>query len=485
MHMINNFDITKFSNYRSIQSQYTDSYIKNQCSVVVNEDDNSVVVACSIRTEKKVRKTVLQFHSPKKVDLIVVNDSDFEEFIGNIVEGSVVDNKNEKKEFRNEFNLESVSEKSPVVNIINATCLSAIRLNASDIHIVPESNMTVIRFRIDGVLQTMKTMDISLMTTISSRIKVMSNLNIMEQRLPQDGHMKLTATGKEVDFRVSIVPVIGGESIVLRLFNTETQQADLDQLGFTEKNFNMMGQISHIPNGLVIISGPTGSGKTTTIHSLINRMDKKVLKIITIEDPVERVINDVQQIQVNESIGLTFEAILRCVLRQDPDVIMIGEIRDEATAELAIRASLTGHVIISTLHTNDSISTITRLENLGIEPYLVGSVFKYSVAQRLVRKLCPVCKEMISKKTKTYKSVGCEKCNFTGYKGRTVVSEIFRVDEVLSEMITNKCSAGEIKKYLIKSGMIFLSEDAAAKVKLGETSIDEIKREALLSDEGF
>ena len=358
-------------------------------------------------------------------------------------------------------------------------------MNASDIHIVPENNMTVIRFRIDGVLQPIKTMDISLMTTMSSRIKVMSNLNIMEQRLPQDGHMKLIATGKEIDFRVSIVPVVGGESIVLRLFNAETQQADLDQLGFTENNFKIMNQIPHIPNGLIIISGPTGSGKTTTIHSLINRMDKKSLKIITIEDPVERIIKDVEQIQVNESIGLTFESILRCVLRQDPDVIMIGEIRDEATAELAIRASLTGHVIISTLHTNDSISTIMRLENLGIEPYLVGSVFKYSVAQRLVRKLCPACKEKENSGCKNYKSIGCEKCNFTGYKGRTVVSEIFKIDEALAEMITKRCSAGEIKKYLLKNGMKFLPEDAEKKVKAGETSLEEIKREALCKNEGF
>lgn len=483
--MIDNFDITKFVNYRSIPSQYNDSYIKNLCSVVVKEDSESVVVACSLRTEKKVRKTLLQFHHSKKVNLFVVNDSDFEEFIGNVVEGTAVKFINKQKDNRNEFNLESVSEKSPVVNIINAICLSAIRMNASDIHIVPENNMTVIRFRIDGVLQPIKTMDISLMTTMSSRIKVMSNLNIMEQRLPQDGHMKLIATGKEIDFRVSIVPVVGGESIVLRLFNVETQQADLDQLGFTENNFKIMNQISHIPNGLIIISGPTGSGKTTTIHSLINRMDKKSLKIITIEDPVERIIKDVEQIQVNESIGLTFESILRCVLRQDPDVIMIGEIRDEATAELAIRASLTGHVIISTLHTNDSISTIMRLENLGIEPYLVGSVFKYSVAQRLVRKLCPVCKEKENSGCKNYKSIGCEKCNFTGYKGRTVVSEIFRIDEALAEMITKRCSAGEIKKYLLKNGMKFLPEDAEKKVKAGETSLEEIKREALCKNEGF
>ena len=308
----------------------------------------------------------------------------------------------------------------------------------------------------------------------------MSNLNIMEQRLPQDGHMKLNASNREIDFRVSIVPVIGGESIVLRLFNADTQKADLEELGFTKDNYKMLANSIHISNGLILISGPTGSGKTTTIHSLINLMDKKSLKIITIEDPVERVIPDVEQIQVNESIGLTFESVLRCVLRQDPDVIMVGEIRDEATAELAVRASLTGHIIISTLHTNDSISTISRLINLGIEPYLVGSVLKYSIAQRLVRRLCPECKKLVNQKTKIYKAVGCKNCNHTGYKGRTAVSEIFKVDENLVELISKNESVSTIKKYLVKNKMKFISEDAMLKVKSGETSVEEVKREALV-----
>ncbi|MBP5402872.1 MAG: type II/IV secretion system protein [Treponema sp.] len=475
-----NFDIAFFSNYRSILNQYSDTYIKNSCSVIVEEDDKKVLIACSKSKKQFVERKAKEYHLPKEIELIVVKDSEFEEFIGNVVEGNVINKDASKVSDASDFSLDEVSETSPIVNIINATCLGAIRMNASDIHIVPENGKTVIKFRIDGVLQVIKELDKSIFNVVSSRIKVMSNLNIMEQRLPQDGHMKLNASNREIDFRVSIVPVIGGESIVLRLFNADTQKADLEELGFTKDNYKMLANSIHISNGLILISGPTGSGKTTTIHSLINLMEKKSLKIITIEDPVERVIPDVEQIQVNESIGLTFESVLRCVLRQDPDVIMVGEIRDEATAELAVRASLTGHIIISTLHTNDSISTISRLINLGIEPYLVGSVLKYSIAQRLVRRLCPECKKLVNQKTKIYKAVGCKNCNHTGYKGRTAVSEIFKVDENLVELISKNESVSTIKKYLVKNKMKFISEDAMLKVKSGETSVEEVKREALV-----
>lgn len=474
------FDLTLFNSYNTVPSQYSDTYIKNSCSVVVEEDEKRIIIACSERTFLNVKKNVRQFHPNKKIELIKINNSDFQQFIGNIIEvNAVKEIKNiEKKEYN--YSLEEVSETSPVVNIINATCLNAIQIGASDIHIVPENKKTVIRFRIDGVLKNIKEFDLSIFNSISSRIKVMSNLNIMEQRLCQDGHMKLQTEKKEYDFRVSIVPVIGGESIVLRLFNSNTQKADIDELGFSKNNLKLLRESVNISNGLILISGPTGSGKTTTIHSLINLMNKEALKIITIEDPVERIIDDVEQIQINESIGLTFESVLRSVLRQDPDVIMVGEIRDCETAELAIRASLTGHIIISTLHTNDSISSITRLINLGIEPYLISSVFKYSIAQRLVRKLCPYCKKKSNSRSSVYIAKGCDKCNFTGFKGRTVVSEVFRIDENISEMILQKKKFSEIKEYLQNNKMKFLSEDALLKVKNGETATEELKREALI-----
>lgn len=466
--MKKNFDITAFTDYRKVASQYTDTYIKNSRSVVIKENEDEVFVVCSKSVYEKIEKKIEQFHYPKKVNLSVVSDSDFEQFVGNIVEGNTVKKADKKDISRTGFVIEEVSETSPAVNIINATCLNAIKMGASDIHIVPENHKTCIRFRIDGVLQNIKEFDYSMFNSLSSRIKVMSNLNIMETRLCQDGHMKLKTDGKEIDFRVSIVPVIGGESIVLRLFNSDIQKADLDELGFSKPDVKFLKEAVALRSGLILISGPTGSGKTTTIHSLINQMDKKALKIITIEDPVERIIDDIEQIEVNEAINLTFESVLRCVLRQDPDVIMIGEIRDRETAELAVRASLTGHVIISTLHTDDSISTITRLTDLGVEPYLIASVFKYSVAQRLVRKTCPLCG-----------GIGCEKCGFTGYKGRTVISEMFKIDEALSQMISERKSAQEIKKYLLKNGMKFLKDDAAAKVRLKKTTREEIKREAL------
>lgn len=462
------FSVTGFSGYRKVEDQYPDEFIKGSLCVKISETPEEVVVCASESRMEDVR-VLDEFHHPKKVRYLWTKESDFAEFIGSFVD-SVSSNKNEKNLESSEkvFSLEEVSGDAPAVNIINSICLEALRKNASDIHLQPSNGKVLVRFRLDGVLQTMKTLDGKIYDSLVSRIKVMAGLNIMETRLPQDGRMGVALGGRHLDFRVSLVPVAGGESIVLRLFNYRKENISLESLGFSETTYEMLKRCVHIPYGMVLVTGPTGSGKTTTLHSLIQEMDLEHLKVITIEDPVERVIDGVDQIQVNESIGLTFESILRRVLRQDPDVIMVGEIRDSETASLAVRAALTGHMILSTLHTNDSVGAISRLENLGVSPYLIGGVLRFVLAQRLVRRLCVKCK-----------GTGCTECGFSGYNGRTAVSEMFEVDETIASSVSSGHSGAGVRPILRQQGFRELKEDAISKVKSGITDMKEIQREAL------
>jgi len=350
-----------------------------------------------------------------------------------------------------------------------------------------------IRYRIDGILKTVKKMDIELFDSISNRIKIMANMNTMEQRLPQDGRLTVSVEGITVDLRVSTVPVTRGESIVLRLFNKSTEILSLDEIGFSGTDLEKVKKYTKYPHGLILLTGPTGSGKSTTLHSFIGTMPSEELKIITIEDPIEQIIPGVNQIQINEEINLTFEGMLRRVLRQDPNVIMVGEIRDTVTAELALRSSLTGHLILSTLHTNDSISVISRLCDMGLEPYLIAAVLRCSVAQRLVRKLCKKCikphkagkrvnqlyqKYDIESNT-MFIAEGCPECNYTGYKGRTIVAEVFQVDAEIERMISLQKPIADIKKYAIKNNMQSIAHDALQKVSEGITSFEEVEREVL------
>lgn len=462
------FTITSFTNYRKIEGQYSDEYIKNSLCVKISENKDTVKIAVSERKLKKA-KELESVHFPKKVIYNVVEDKSFAEFIGSIVEKETIQNRTNESKSEELYNLENISSDAPAINIINSICLEAIRKQASDIHIQNTENGINVRFRIDGVLKTVKTLDTKLFNNLVSRIKVLSGLNVMENRLPQDGRMHVSLGKTKIDLRVSIVPVTTGQSVVMRLFNNKNEVVKLENLGFTEAVYKTIDKSLHIPYGLILATGPTGSGKTTTLHAMLEKMDKEHLKITTIEDPVERELAGIDQIQVNEEIGLTFESILRRILRQDPDVIMVGEIRDKETAELAIRAALTGHVILSTLHTNDSVSAITRLKDLGVEPYLIASVLKYCLAQRLVRKICKTCK-----------GKGCEECNFTGYKERTAVSEIFEVNKDIEDMITNNKTDIQIRERLLKDGFKNLHDDAKFKLKSKITSTEELKREALI-----
>lgn len=462
------FEILSFSDYNSVKDQYTDDFIKNSKCVKISESDDAVLV-CISEKNVEVESLIKNVHQPKKVEFNRVKEIDFAEFIGSFVEKINSEDAGENPSEKTLFNLEQISSDAPVINIINSICLEALRKNASDIHIQVSEEKVNVRFRIDGVLQTVKQLDISIYQNLVSRIKVMAGLNIMENRLPQDGRMNVQFENKNIDFRVSVVPSATGQSIVLRLFNYKKEILKLSDLGFSDETYEKLQKALHIPYGLILSTGPTGSGKTTTLHALLQEMDVEHLKIITIEDPVERIIPGVDQIQVNDEIGLTFESILRRVLRQDPDVIMVGEIRDSITADLAIRAALTGHVILSTLHTNDSVSTITRLKNLGVEPYLISNVLKYSLAQRLVRKVCKSCG-----------GSGCSECSFTGYKGRSVVSELFEVTEEVSNLISEKKNDNEVRNFLKKSSFKTLQQDAQAKCAAGITDVNELKREALV-----
>ncbi|MDR2943307.1 MAG: GspE/PulE family protein [Treponema sp.] len=472
--------------------QYSREFIGRRGAIKIRETPNEVHIAITDGKDDKLRHDLENYHNHKKIVFFGISKAELATFIGEttaiapVVTGAA----QEKDRF---IALDAITEGAPVVNIINAICIEAIRLESSDIHIEAHADSVHIRYRIDGVLRTIKKIDKSVSLTISNRIKIMANLNPLEQRLPQDGRMSVTVENSTIDLRVSIIPVANGESIVLRIFNTSAKLLSLDELGFYPQDLNYIKSTVQQPFGLILLTGPTGSGKTTTLHALIASLPVSELKIITIEDPVEQLIRGVNQVQINDEINLSFDGMLRRVLRQDPNVIMVGEIRDTATAELAVRSALTGHLILSTLHTNDSISVITRLENMGLEPYLIAAVLRCSVAQRLVRKICPSCRKKVSatKKVKSllekhgvsgntvYESSGCSDCEHTGYKGRTVISEVFMVDKNIEELIAERRPVKEIVKYSLNAGMSSITKNALQKVADGITSLREVEREVL------
>lgn len=495
MKRMSQFVLSDFVEYRECPNQYTDTFIKEAEAVKISETDDLVRIAVSNGKITKQRAYLTEFHFPKSVKFEIVPDADFAEFIGKVLDhSSHGDWDREGYEACAEFALDKVSASAPVINIINAICLEAIRKRVSDIHIQPERDVVRIRYRIDGVLQTVKELEGNIFPAIATRIKVMAHLNVMEQRLPQDGRMKVEIDGILLDFRVSFVPVSFGESIVLRLFNTSAEISSIQELGFSDLACQYFNHMSILPYGLILVTGPTGSGKTTTLHSLIGQMDRERKKIITIEDPVERTVSYIDQVQVNDSIGLSFDVLLRRLLRQDPDVIMVGEIRDSQTADLAIRGALTGHLILSTLHTNDCISTITRLKDMGVESYLIAAVLKYIVAQRLVRRVCPHCMKFIPvpstvqrmfcdfslSVTEIVEAVGCEKCSFTGYIGRIALSEVLKVTAEIEEMIATDALTSEIREAVRREGMKSLQEDALVKLAQGVTTIEELQREGIV-----
>jgi type IV pilus assembly protein PilB len=392
----------------------------------------------------------------------------------------------------NAAELGKAAEDAPVVKLVNLILTDAIKKSASDIHIEPYEKSFRVRYRIDGVLYDVMQPPLRLKAAITSRIKIMAQLDIAERRLPQDGRIKIKMGGREMDYRVSTLPTLFGEKVVLRLLDKGNLQLDMTKLGFGPEALTDFESGLLLPYGMVLVTGPTGSGKTTTLYSALNRLNTIDTNIMTAEDPVEFNLAGINQVQTKAEIGLTFAAALRAFLRQDPDVIMVGEIRDYETAEIGVKAALTGHLVLSTLHTNDAPSTISRLLNMGVEPFLVAASTNVIVAQRLARRICQSCKEVFPvpapalvnvgfsaddvKALKTYKGKGCMACSDTGYKGRVALYEVMLIKDNVKEAILQGASALELRELGRKNGMQTLREAGLQKIREGMTTVEEILR---------
>lgn len=386
--------------------------------------------------------------------------------------------------------LKALGEEAPIIRVVNMLILQAIRSGASDIHIEPQEDQVRIRFRIDGILHDITSTSIQVHPALVSRIKILSRMNIAERRLPQDGRFQVTVDNRTVDFRVSSLPTIFGEKIVMRILDKSTLLLDLDRLGFEEEDLEKFYRLIQHPYGMILLTGPTGSGKTTTLYSALNFINKPDLNIITIEDPVEYRLPGINQVQVRPKIGLTFASALRAIMRQDPDVIMVGEIRDYETAEIAIHAALTGHLVFSTLHTNTAAGALVRLQEMGIPSYLIASALVGVVAQRLVRKICerckvafevrgPIARELTGGKEDhlvLFRGKGCPECNKTGYRGRIAVSEVLVMDDDLRALVLRNATEREITEKACEKGMRTLRENAIRKVLRGVTTLEEMYR---------
>ncbi len=396
--------------------------------------------------------------------------------------------------------LEEESSEAPVVRLVNIVLTDAIRRGASDIHIEPYEKNYRIRYRIDGVLYEMMSPPLRLKDAVTSRVKILSRLDIAEKRLPQDGRIKLKVKvegrTRELDFRVSTLPTLFGEKVVLRLLDKENLRLDMTKLGFEKSSLKKFEDNILKPYGMVLVTGPTGSGKTNTLYSALQRINTPEVNILTAEDPVEFQLPGINQVQMKDSIGLNFAAALRSFLRQDPNIILVGEIRDFETAEIAIKAALTGHLVLSTLHTNDAPSTIARLMNMGIEPFLVATSVNVIAAQRLVRRICQSCKEEVetpiqallsigfseaeAPDIRLYQGRGCEKCGGTGYKGRIALFEVMEITEDQRELILSGATVVELRRKAIEEGMITLRQSGLQKIREGITTVEEVVRETVL-----
>ena len=382
---------------------------------------------------------------------------------------------------------------APIVRLVNQILSNAVSQKASDVHFDPQENRILVRYRIDGTLRTERILPKTMQQMITARIKILANLDITENRIPQDGRIKTTVDFRAIDLRVSSLPTVFGEKIVMRILDLSQNLTDISKLGFNDINMERFMREIDKPNGIILISGPTGSGKSSTLYAALNKLNSEEVNIITVEDPVEYQLEGINQIQVNSNVGLTFAAGLRSILRQDPDIVMVGEIRDKETADISIRASLTGHLVLSTIHTNDSIASITRLMDMGIEPFLVTASLNAVVAQRLIRRVCRDCrevgpatireKEIFAKRGIDIDSIargkGCPQCNMTGYKGRMAIHEVLVVDEAIKDIINRGGTAAEIREIAIRNKTIFLIDDGLLKVKEGMTTTEEVLRVAM------
>ena len=387
--------------------------------------------------------------------------------------------------------LRDLASEAPIIRLVNRLILNAVEVRASDIHFEPFENEFKVRYRVDGVLHDVESPPNRLQAAIISRVKIMAKLDIAERRLPQDGRIKLRILDKEIDFRVSTLPTLFGESLVMRILDRDTLILDLEKLGFPNDILSQYGDLVSQPYGMILVTGPTGSGKTSTLYTTLAKINSQENKIITLEEPVEYQLRGVNQIQVKPKIGMTFANGLRSIVRQDPDIILVGEIRDKETAEIAIQSALTGHLLFSTLHTNDAAGAITRLLDMGVESFLLSSTLLGILAQRLVRVICPYCKESIRPEEKLLRSMGlspdeeksmeffagkgCEECRNTGFRGRTAIFEYLPVDDDIRREITQNSGTERVKDVALKKGMLTLRQDGWRKVRQGVTTIPEVR----------
>ncbi|MBW2498001.1 MAG: type IV-A pilus assembly ATPase PilB [Deltaproteobacteria bacterium] len=438
-----------------------------------------------VASEEAIRQAIESYYAEPEEDLLDEVMADFDDEGIDFVSGEEEDDSK---------SLAKEAEDAPVVKLVNLILTDAIKKTASDIHVEPYEKSFRVRYRIDGVLYEVMKPPLKLKNAIISRIKIMSELDIAERRLPQDGRIKLKlGKGREMDFRVSVLPTLFGEKVVLRLLDKSNLQLDMTKLGFETEQLEDFKESIHQPFGMVLVTGPTGSGKTTTLYSALSELNQTSENLSTAEDPVEFNLGGINQVQMHEDIGLNFAAALRSFLRQDPDIIMVGEIRDFETAEIAVKAALTGHMVLSTLHTNDAPSTINRLLNMGIEPFLVASAVNCIVAQRLARRICPECvgddpevtseqlldaglSEEEAKSYKPVKGMGCGNCSDTGFKGRAALYEVMVMTDQLKEFVLNGASSAEIKREAIRGGMVTLRRSALNKLLEKTTTLSEVFR---------
>lgn len=430
----------------------------------------------------------------KALDEVFGVTDEWDQVIGKIENMQVTVLREEEKDAA-DISAITESEEAPVIALVNLIILRAVKESASDVHIEPFGEDTLkVRYRIDGILHDVMSLPRNLQLAVVSRIKIMSDLDIAERRLPQDGRIQVNVGGKKINIRVSILPAVTGESAVLRILDPSSILLELDSLGFSPDILPNFLSLIKKPNGIILVTGPTGSGKTTTLYTTLNLLNSTEKKIMTIEDPVEYRLKGISQVQAKPKIGLTFAAGLRSFLRQDPDIMLVGEIRDRETAEIAVQAALTGHIVLSTLHTNDAPSSVIRLVDMGIEPFLISSSIIGVIAQRLVRKICPKCKKEIkitpdiekilneneigNNEITLYKGEGCPYCKDTGYKGRIAIFELMVITENIREMIIKNVSTGKLRQAAVKEGMCLLKIDGIKKVCEGITTIDEVLRVA-------
>ena len=466
--------------------------------VPISERDGKLFVGISNVYDIPNVKRRLKFRMNKDVDFCLFSPSVFESMYNTVIHGmsssvfaeQIGDAIVQQQEEEKTEETEKISEEdTPVVKLVSNIVSHAIELDASDIHIEPQRKNVVVRYRVDGVLRRITEYPRNMHSAVVSRIKILSGLDIVERRLPQDGKFFIKKDEEQFDLRVSTMPSVHGEKVVMRILKVSSSKKKLEDLGYSPYNYERIKKLIEHPYGIILVTGPTGSGKSTTLVAVINSLNSEDVNIVTAEDPVEYTVDGITQCQVNAEIGLTFAKYLRAFLRQDPDIIMVGEIRDKETAQLAVEASLTGHLVLSTLHTNTAAGAIDRLVNMGIEPSLISASLIGVMGQRLVRKVCPYCKvetelppEYVEKAKKIFPDMkpiqyvgqGCEKCNNTGYKGRTAVAEVLIVNDEIRRLIQKEASTFELDKAARKNGMISMFQDGLYKVLSGETTIAEI-----------